>query len=431
MRTLLRLGTSFLYVSIPFAPLPGLLPAGEQVSVRIAGAADARIAWGKRRLEASLKKAGYGLNPDGQFVVDISAATPRSLEDVQAGTPESYRLVASKGHVSVVGADAAGAMYGCLELAQELQRTGRLPDQLDRRDGPKMSLRGTCILLMKLGRYDYPVTPKEFPFFYDRSLWTEYLNFLAENRFNYIAFWNGHPFDYFVKLDKYPEAQAGMEPGLLEKNHEMLMWLGKEAEKRNIWLMFHFYNIHTSVYFQQAHGFPSCMHGRPTPLLADYTGHCIERFVGEFPNIGLYICPGEALSITYTVSWIKDVILAAVNRTGKTPPVVVRSWGGVDLPHMKQLAGCYPRLYTERKYNVEDDYRDRCGPREPGVVEDYRQSCGEHPLHGQPGAVSLESAFLCATLRAECDPRRRGHGPAPVSPQGVAMALWLRSGQTA
>jgi hypothetical protein len=115
--------------------------------------------------------------------------------------------------------------------------------------------------------------------------------------------------------------------------------------------MFQFYNIHTSVYFQKAHRLPA-WNPRPTPLLAQYTGQCIERFVSEFPSVGLYICPGEALQLKYTDAWIKDVILAAVKRTGKTPPIMVRAWA-IDLPHMKRLAGSYPRLYTERKYNVE------------------------------------------------------------------------------
>jgi hypothetical protein len=154
-----------------------------------------------------------------------------------------------------------------------------------------------------------------------------------------------------VKLPKYPEAQAGMEPGLLERNHEMLLWLAGEAQKRNIWLMFQFYNIHTSVYFQKAHGLPA-WNSKPTPLLTDYTSYCIERFVGEFPSVGLYVCPGEALDLEYTDTWIKDVILPAVRRTGKTPPIMVRAWA-IDLPHMKKLEGSYPRLYTERKFNVE------------------------------------------------------------------------------
>jgi hypothetical protein len=288
---------------------------------------------------------------DAKSAIEISVDPKHVQERDTTRGPESFRILAAKDRVSVVGFDAAGAMYGCLELSERVRRGGRLPERLDECDGPRMSLRGTCILLMKLGSYDYPITPKEFPFFYDRKLWIEYLDFLAENRFNYIAFWNGHPFDYLVKLPKYPEAQAGMEPGVLERNHEMLLWLAGEAQRRNIWLMFQFYNIHTSVYFQKAHGLPA-WNPKPTSLLTDYTSHCIERFVSEFPSVGLYICPGEALQLEYTDAWIKDVILPAVRRTGKTPPIMVRAWG-IDLPHMKKLQGSYPRLYTEMKFNVE------------------------------------------------------------------------------
>ena len=46
----------------------------------------------------------------------------------------------------------------------------------------------------------------------------------------------------------------------------------------------------------------------PTPLLTDYTGYCIERFVSEFPGVGLYICPGETLQLKYAADWINNVI---------------------------------------------------------------------------------------------------------------------------
>ena len=301
---------------------------------------DPRIAWGIAQATAALEQAGLAAS---QLDVSVTTAT--------TGKPEGYRLIVADGKAHVEGFDAAGALYGCLDLGRRVRELGRLPDSLEVTDGPRLSLRGTCILLMKLGTYDYPVTPDEFPFFYDKALWTEYLDFLTANGFNYIAFWNGHPFDYFVKLDKYPEAQAGMDPALIARNHDMLMWLGAEAAKRNIWLMFQFYNIHTSVYFQKAHNLPA-WNPKPTPLLTEYTGYCIERFVSEFPGVGLYVCPGEALQLEYTSDWINNVIFEAVKRTGKTPPIMVRAWG-IDLEHMKRLVGHYPRLYTEHKFNVE------------------------------------------------------------------------------
>jgi hypothetical protein len=86
--------------------------------------------------------------------------------------------------------------------------------------------------------------------------------------------------------------------------------------------------------------------------LTDYTAYAIERFVSEFPGIGLYICPGEALNLECTDSWITNVNFPAVKRTGKTPPIMVRAWA-IHLPHMKKVVGHYTPLYTERKFNVE------------------------------------------------------------------------------
>ncbi len=338
--------------------------ASPTIDIVVAPGADGGGQYGAERLRAALVRSQYsakivparaGASGEGQILVGtvsdgeaFSSALPRANR-----AAEAHAVVRRPGAAVVVaGADPAGAMYGCLDLARRIEEAKGLPDVLEIRERPAMSLRGTCILLMKLGLYDYPVTPEEFPFFYDKALWLEYLDFLAENRFNYIAFWNGHPFDYFVKLDKYPEAQEGMPPELIQRNHDMLLWLCEEAGRRNIRLMFQFYQIHTSVYFAKAHNLPPHGISEPSPLLTDYTMYCIERFVSEFPGVGLYVCPGESLQLKRVADWINNVIFAAVKKTGKNPPIMIRSWG-IDLPNMKKVAGNYSPLYTERKFNVE------------------------------------------------------------------------------
>ncbi|MBE7560802.1 hypothetical protein HS125_18390 [bacterium] len=164
-------------------------------------------------------------------------------------------------------------------------------------------------------------------------------------------------------------SQSSLSPQLLEENHDTLLWLATEAEKRNIWLMFQFYNI-TSPDFARAHGLP-CGNSDPTLLLAG-TRLCIEKFVSEFPSIGLYICPGEALRLQYTDGWINDVIPPAVNRTGRNPPIMIRAWG-IDLPHMAKVAGHYTPLHTERKYNVEMLASDHVDPENLDWSRDDRQ----------------------------------------------------------
>ena len=61
------------------------------------------------------------------------------------------------------GFDAAGALYGCLTLCDFIEEHKSIPETYVFSDKPDLELRGTCILLMKLGTYNYPVTPEEFP----------------------------------------------------------------------------------------------------------------------------------------------------------------------------------------------------------------------------------------------------------------------------
>lgn len=368
--------------------MPGIAGAADPIHVCVPPRQEARIDYGVQRLRDALVEAGAVVEVHGEPPAPLAANTiligttqdgarfANAVGDA-ADASESYVLLSLPNEGTLIaGAGAAGAMYGCLDLARRVAETRGLPASLDVRQTPAMSLRGTAILLMKLGLYDYPITPEEFPFFYDKRMWLEYLDFLAANRFNYIAFWNGHPFDYFVKLDKYPEAQDGMPPGILERNHEMLTWLTREAQRRNIWLMFQFYQIHTSVYFAKAHGLDPHGSSQPTPLLTDYTKHCIERFVSEFPGVGLYVCPGERLRLRFVADWINEVILFAVKKTGKNPPIMIRSWG-IDVPNMKKVAGNYEPLYTERKFNVEHIASTEVDPSN----REWAQITGDHVVN--------------------------------------------------
>ena len=105
--------------------------------------------------------------------------------------------------------DDSGALYGCLELAKRIREAGKLPDHLKFHDNPVMKLRGTCIGMQKTfimpGRhvYEYPYTPDLFPWFYDKQLWQEYLDFLV-----------GQPDEHALSLERPSVRVAGAAEGL-------------------------------------------------------------------------------------------------------------------------------------------------------------------------------------------------------------------------
>ena len=339
-------------------------PAGEPREVVLAAERKVtpKIVYGLGLLAASLEQAGIklrgpheSLRGGKQHVIRIEVA-PQWLA-AGGKSQEGFEIASGASETTVTGFDEAGALYGCQELASRIRRENGLPKDLHPADSPKMTLRGVPLFLMTAGSYDFPITERQFPWFYDKALWTKTLDFLFEHRFNYISFWNGHPFPYFLKLARYPEVKE-LSDAELGQNIELMGWLSREAEKRNIWLLFHFYNIHLPRSFAEAHGIPRNRFfngytvSEPNPLVSDYTRYCVREFISKYPSVGLYFPLAEALQKDKSY-WMNEVLLAGVKDTGKSPPVILRQHdiGGVDV--LEKALAVYDNLYTEMKHNDE------------------------------------------------------------------------------
>jgi hypothetical protein len=307
----------------------------------------------------------YGV---GRLRAALPADAPRIVvsADGRFPQPEGFAILQSQnGTVSILGADDSGALYGCLELAARIRANGgRLPAKLDFSDNPLMVLRGPCIGMQKTyylpGRrvYEYPYTPEEFPFFYDRAHWTSYLDLLADLRMNTLYLWNGHPFASLVRLPDYPEAvEVGAET--FARNVEMFRWLAAECDRRGIWLVQQFYSIIISKPFAEKHGLETQLKFS-TPLVDDYMRKSIAEFVKQFPNVGLMPCLGEAQQDQAAQTrWMTEVIIPGVKDGMKAagltqePPIVMRTHATDATKVMPEALKVYRNLYTEAKFNGE------------------------------------------------------------------------------
>jgi hypothetical protein len=338
---------------------------GDPVYVVNDGNVTPKVAHGINHLSRALQEVGVPFQmrsaaseSAGNRVIRVQV-NPADLPP-DAGRGEAFSIKSSGNETRVSGFDEAGALYACAELAGHIRRSNGLPASMDVNDSPKMNMRGISLFLMTAGTYMYPIVESQFPWFYDKDLWIKTLDFLAEHRLNFISFWNAHPFPFFVSLEKYPEAQM-ISDEELARNEKLLGWLSSEADKRNIWLMFQFYNIYVPEGFAKAHGAAETTefsHGyavlrAPTPWAAEYTRYAVKEFVQKYPSLGLYVCLGEALQKDQS-PWMDDVILAAVKDSGKRPPVILRNWALHDDLHiLKNAVASYDNLYTEMKQNEE------------------------------------------------------------------------------
>jgi hypothetical protein len=288
-------------------------------------------------------------------------------QKVLAAGKEGFYIYRDKKNTFIIGADASGALYGCMEFADRIRETGKIPQDLTLTDHPEMILRGTCIGLQKPDYlpghdvYEYPYTPGTFPWLYDKALWIKYLDMMVDNRYNSLYLWNGHPFSSLVKLKDYPYALE-VDDVTFKKNEEIFKFLTTEADKRGIWVIQMFYNIIIPKPFADKHGLKTQDRNRPIiPVIADYTRKSIAAFVEKYPNVGLMVALGEAMEGVGQddIDWFTKTIipgvkdgLKAANIQGE-PPIVLRAHD-TDAPAvMKAALPLYKNLYTENKFNGE------------------------------------------------------------------------------
>ena len=287
------------------------------------------------------------------------------LYHVKAPEGEAFQIEKSaSGGVAVIGGSATGALYGCMRLCELIEKDDRVPPEALDYDEPAFRLRGPCVGLQKTTiepprrTYEYPITPERFPWFYDRALWTKFLDRLLEMRANVLYLWSGHPFSSLQKLEKYPEALEVTEEEYA-LNHETFLWLARECDRRGIWLVLKFYNIHIPLPFAEKHGL-SLIQDSINPLVRDYSFEAIKRFVAEYPNVGLMVCLGEALrGADNKAAWFADTIVPAVKAGAalaglkEEPPIILRGHDCDPDKALSRVQGGYKNLYTMWKYNGE------------------------------------------------------------------------------
>lgn len=342
-----------------------------------------RELYAKEYLEKKLTAMGY-------TVSTRKADKKITLINRNSGPAEGYQLSTDKKGILVSGNDGTGVIYGCVELADCIRQTGAL-DVKPKTEQPDMVMRGTCIGLQKTvylpghAVYEYPYTPENFPWFYDKAEWVKYLDMLVENKMNSLYLWNGHPFASLVKLKDYPFALE-VDDETFKKNVDMFSFLTHEADKRGIWVIQMFYNIILSKPFADHYGLKTQDRHRPiTPLISDYTRKSIAAFIENYPNVGLLVCLGEAMAtIEDDVTWMKETIIPGIKdglaASGRQdiPPVVLRSHDTDGPLVLRESLPLYPNIYTMSKYTGES-----LTTYEPGGPwgETHRQLAAAAPVH--------------------------------------------------
>ena len=364
----------------------------------------------KHRIVLSLLAILAALPTMGKVIIEVKSNTPQAayaasrleslegkctitIEVKDTGPAEGYTLIMNNRKVRLIGNDANGTIHGANRLLEYYNTNGHkfTKKKVIIEDAPEMVMRGACVGLQKTEYlpghkvYEYPYTPENFPWFYDKALWLRYLDLLAENDMNTVYLWNGHPFASLVKLDDYPFATE-VDDATLQKNQEIFKFLTTEAERRGIRVIQMFYNIIVSKPFADHYGITTQDRNRPiTPLISDYTRKSISAFVQQYPNVGFLVCLGEAMSgIETDIEWMTGTIIPGIKdglaASGRTdiPPIILRSHDTDGPKVLEKSLPLYPNIYTMSKYTGES--LATYNPNGPWA-ETHRQLAAAAPVH--------------------------------------------------
>ncbi|MCX6934249.1 MAG: carbohydrate-binding family 6 protein, partial [Verrucomicrobia bacterium] len=155
--------------------------------------------FGAAELEAALR----GRTPQTHIVLTVA----------RGGAPESFRVRVSgesaAREIRIEGADAAGVMYGAMDVAETIRLGGPAAVQ-NLEKSPHLRVRGMKLnapLDARTPSYSDPsdAAQKNIATMWDASFWKELIDRLAKDRYNLITLWSLHPFPSLVKVPEYPD----------------------------------------------------------------------------------------------------------------------------------------------------------------------------------------------------------------------------------
>ena len=297
--------------------------------------------------------------------------------------PEAFTVTRPGNTIVIAGHDEAGAMYGGLEVAEQIA-VGGVGSVAEREAKPFLAFRQL--------KYNFP-SVRDQEWFHSEDYWRSFFDLLARSRFNSIGFWHPHPFSELINSEMHPEARV-LTPAQAERNVRTWRMIFRMAKERGVSTYLINWNIHLPEPFAKAHKLKA--EGEDAPVVRDYMRHCVAETLRTYPDLtGLGLCAGERMpsdDYDWREEWIKDTFIAGIRDSGRVVPLLHRYWWTSPDSIKRIIAADYPGpLYVTVKFNGEQMYTDtRPHFLDPDWIDfpDYREHLDRKPKGEVKGVVS-------------------------------------------
>jgi hypothetical protein len=256
---------------------------------------------------------------------------------VQASTsslikPEGFQIarrdLEGRSVLCVIARDQTGAMYGALDLAEQVLTNRGLEGIREGFSNPRFVFRAI--------KFNLPWSayrPSEHPAMHlhtetcrDLQFWQRFLDTMAENRFNGLSLWNLHPFTYMIRPRGYPEACPFSDRELAQWQR---FWrrLFAMAKERGIETYIVNWNIVVSPEFAKAHEVRE--RNDTSELVREYTRQCVTQVIDEYDDLtGLGVTLADwmtQMTPKEREDWIRDTFVVGMKQAKRPVRFIHRS----------------------------------------------------------------------------------------------------------
>jgi len=188
--------------------LLGLLPGAASAATTLTIDLDAAAVGPGKFAAAEILREAAANPPAGAIRIALTVAAPAGAKAVAQSYGIRVRRENDQRTITVRGADAAGVMYGGLDMAEAI-RTGTLDSLKDSDHTPHIAQRGIKFnipLDLRTPSYTDPsdAAQANIPEMWSMDFWREFLDDMARHRFNVLSLWSLNPFPSIVKVPEFP-----------------------------------------------------------------------------------------------------------------------------------------------------------------------------------------------------------------------------------
>ncbi|WPP50544.1 hypothetical protein [Catalinimonas niigatensis] len=229
-------------------------------------------------------------NPLSDIHVVLKDAVPEALvtyvneQDMDTLQAEGYirRWINDGKNLLILAADAVGAEYALLELAEVIQSKGDYRMLPDKTVNPSLTYRIVKFNLPWSPYRKSQATSVHLQTCRDLQFWERFLDMMAENRLNVLSLWNNHPFPYMIKSTNFPEATPFNDQ---EMEEWQAFWksLFRMAKQRGIQTFIVNWNIVVSPEFAKA--YRTQEYNDLSDQVIQYTRESVTQMINEYEDL--------------------------------------------------------------------------------------------------------------------------------------------------